>query len=281
MNWLNELAFTVNVFNHSDFDRSRINARWNTVGTIAYVLIAVAAIAGIIYVHLDAEHYTFSCVSATQGMSVSDYHIGMCECTDTTSMQMVLNMSNPHGSMAFQSDHNDRCNDPFWSIPKCVSEQQLTWYEGTGLPFRGVLIFAADGYRCGVAMYSCLYGTCFPTDEYITFVWMTMSGGTSDNPTSISDLSEVRTYDGASSPAVKCCGFFEEGNFSQALRVLGNIGGALGIITLALSIIFYKCINNDTEARHETAVDPLESGGPPEQNKSVEVVGMEVQLEVI
>merc|ERR1711865_945239 len=266
--WLNELAFKVNVFNHSDFDRSKINARWNTVGTIAYVLIAVAATAGIIYTHLDAEHYTFSCVSESQGMAANAYHIGMCECTDTTDLQVELDMA---GAQA-------RCAST-WSIPKCMSETSLIWYVGTAnitSPFRGSMLKEGWSTACAVAMYSCLYGTCFQTGEYATLLGFGSGGTSSASPSTLHDMSEVRTFD-AATDAIKCCGFLEEGNFSQALRVLGNIGGALGLITLALSIILSKCINNDTEARHETAVDPLESGGPPEQNKSVEIVGMEVQ----
>ena len=68
-------------------------------------------------------------------------------------------------------------------------------------------------------------------------------------------------------------------------------GGALGLITLALSIIFYKCIHNDSEAGHETAVQQeqavqLESGRTlPNQSVPVELetvgmeIGMEMQLE--
>ena len=57
---------------------------------------AATAAAGIIYTHLDAEHYTFSCVSESQGMATNEYHIGMCECTDTTDLQVELNMAGVH-----------------------------------------------------------------------------------------------------------------------------------------------------------------------------------------
>ena len=54
------------------------------------------------------------------------------------------------------------------------------------------------------------------------------------------EMSGVGAFD-AATDAIKCCSFSEEANFSQALRVLGNIGGVLGLDTLDLRIIFYKC----------------------------------------
>ena len=211
-------------------------------------------------------------------MAANEYHIGMCECTDTADLQVELDMAGAYTMCGYC----ECCEASTFSIPKCMRETSLSWYvstTNTASPFRGSMLSASQNSKCAVAMYSCLYGTCFQTGEYVTFLGAYSGGTSSANPSRLADMSDVRTFD-AATDAIQCCGFFGEGNFSQALRVLGNIGGALGLITLALSIMFYKCIHNGSEARHEPAAQQeqavasgvqLEGGGwfgvPPEHNQ--------------
>jgi len=260
MEWVRERWLDAN--GHTDFDRSQSSKLWNTIASFLYVLVGVAATAGIIYTHLDSEHYDFSCISATQDMSTDKYHIGLCECTDTGNLQT--------GAVGAWSTCQSSA-----TVPKCVSAGQTTWWvnkqfstnQNLGTPFQGTLITNGNNQPCGVAEFKCLFRTCYPTGKYLapgsggsgpeqTFGSgiSTQGGATSSTAGSVFNAAEG-TFDGASNPAIKCCGFHKESDMSQALRVIGNIGagGALGIISLVLIIMLKACMSTTPDAEANAA----------------------------
>ena len=151
--------------------------------------------------HAASEHYEFECVAAGSSTAGKDYHIGMCECTSTGTMDMSLDAA---GSAS-------RCQSvPTFSVPKCLPEQSVAWMSnraGGILPFQGVAIAAPAGNPyCFAVRYMCEYNTCYPTGEYYGIQGITFSGGDSSASTrdfSGDNAASVRTFSGFV-PSVKC-----------------------------------------------------------------------------
>merc|ERR1711908_232586 len=138
-------------------------------------------------------------------MADDNYHIGLCECTDTGNLQVTLNMAGVT-YYGYPSDYlYHPCQNGVAAFPKCLPKAELNWFVGIADRFQGRVSVIGPGSYCnGVAYYKCVFGTCFPTGGYVASSLVDTG--------SVNGHSEKRTFDGASNPAIKCCGFHKESN---------------------------------------------------------------------
>ena len=219
----------MNPFNLYSRVRSDVNMIWHTVATILLFTVAILGCFGLIYIHASGDHYEFECLPAGSVTRIgSDYHIGMCECTSSSTLKVELDLS----------DSNSHCKSQTqFDIPGCIREDSLKWFDERPSPraaVKGLNIISGAG--CFAAAYTCTYGTCFPSGEYYTYSSYSMGGGTLTNPTTLSGMSRSRKLP-AFVPSVKCCGFKEQSNLSQALVLMGAIGGTFSLITTVISTL--------------------------------------------
>ena len=91
-----------------------------------------------------------------------------------------------------------------------------------------------------------MFGTCYPNGAY--YAIQTINAGTpgasSAEPRLFNKVSPrfngltSRKNFGSVTPAVKCCGFSERSKVSQALILIGSIGGTFGVITTFVIVLF-------------------------------------------
>ena len=170
---------------------------------------------------LTRSTLAWGCTSETTDMSaVNTYHIGMCECTDTTNFTVLLTVGGD--CMGDRSNHQVL-------IPKCVQEGSTVWlvnveysqrlnqWVETAPPFR------AASLSCIAANYDCIQGTSYPTRYYTTYASihgsftgesiLTAKSFHTSGQGSGSGSAVHGTF-AASSPAIRCCGFNEETKLS-------------------------------------------------------------------
>jgi hypothetical protein len=195
---------------------------------------------GLIYLHTTGEHYDFSCIPAGFMITGQDYHIGMCECTNSKTLKMKLNTAVAYTGCAAQPDQ-------IFDVRSCVMESELKLcathpnYPGAGgsvPPFKGEILsstrLASGTYTCFAVEYTCIYGTCYPSGYYgTTGVIGGMCGNSGGSVKGISARQAMPPY----TPPVKCCGFSKQTKLNQALLLMGSIGGIIGVITTCLAAV--------------------------------------------
>ena len=218
--------------------RESVNKSWHAVATVAFMVTAVLGVFGLIYIHIGTEHYNFHCVSADSiGNNAADYHIGMCECVSSGNLEVGFDSTGAYSG----------CTQDTYSVPKCMEESSLLWYEPDSgySAFQGVNVVSDGGSpACFGAEYTCYFGTCYPSGAYYAFQTYTSSssGTSSADPISLNSASSRREFSGFT-PSVKCCGFVEQSKLSQALSLMGSIGGMVSTLTVFYAVVFARCMH--------------------------------------
>jgi hypothetical protein len=214
-------------------DKSRVRKGWHAVGTVSLYVIGVIAAFGLIYTHTTSEHYDFACLPAgtmASALTAGQYHIGMCECTSSTDLQVSLDLTGAHSGCGV--------GPVDVAVPSCMPDTSTTWLQAGpgGAIFRGAVVKIGIPYCFGVE-YSCMYGTCYPNGGYYGIQTIQYSGGTSSAEPRPLGTTSKKSF-GSVIPAVKCCGFSERSKVSQALILIGSIGGTFGVISTFVLVLF-------------------------------------------
>ena len=214
-----DLILDHNPFNLYADPKASVDKSWHASATALLYALMVLGVFGLVFIHVNKEHYDFNCIPAGSALQGQNYHIGMCECTKSETVQMSLNTAVAYSGCGSQ---------PLFNVRSCVKENEVCTVNGG---FKGILVKAGvSGPFCFAVEYTCLFGTCFPNGKYYGFSAV-VSGSCLLDGMSAAQVMPAFT------PPVKCCGFTEQTKLSQALNLIGNIGGTFGLITAAVLLL--------------------------------------------